>query len=268
MANFVALSGLISAHALRDSSPKPFCGHQIDGITTPGHVSALFLDLNCPLAGDAISSIDFASYGTQPTGSCGAFTKSTCYASNDTSIVTSACLGQASCRLWPNTTTFGDPCFGTQKFLYVQARCRSGPGTAVPGCDASQGHCSGPSPGPSPSPGPAPSPLDINVSVFWSEVAGSGPLSTEPSLQVVAHALLMRDSPLHDTLFTQLQQLQAKRVRYVPWLPTPLLGVAELEPPTATDTYWNFSLLDEHFLDVCEFRAYVAAIAPENKISH
>ena len=62
--------------------------------------------------------------------------------------------------------------------------------------------------------------------------AKSEVLATEPSLQVVAHAALLRDSPIHDRLFAALRALGAARVRYVPWLPTPLLGVAALEPPT------------------------------------
>jgi hypothetical protein len=85
--------------------------------------------------------------------------------------------------------------------------------------------------------------------VEWDRASGAGPLATEPSIQVVAHGLLMRDSPLHDKPFGLLRDLGAQRVRYVPWLPTPLLGVAALEPPTATSTSWNFTLLDEHFLD-------------------
>ena len=92
-----------------------------------------------------------------------------------------------------------------------------------------------------------PQPVVSAVTVDWSSV--DGPLATEPSLQVVAHGLLMRDSPLHDRLFGLLSDLRAQRVRYVPWLPTPLLGVAALEPPTANSTSWNFTLLDEQFLD-------------------
>ena len=92
-----------------------------------------------------------------------------------------------------------------------------------------------------------PKPVVSAVTVDWSSVDGS--LATEPSLQVVAHGLLMRDSPLHDKLFGLLSDLGAQRVRYVPWLPTPLLGVAALEPPTANSTSWNFTLLDEQFLD-------------------
>jgi hypothetical protein len=219
----------------------PFCGRQAEGITAPGAVRALFLDLDCPLAGATIEAVDFASYGTTPAGACGRYTKPTCHAGNSSAVVVTACVGKPSCRLWPNTTTYGDPCFGTAKELVVQARCSSGPGTATPGCDETQGACPGPKPPPPPAPAAA------AVAVDWTSVAG--PVATEPSLQVVAHGLLMRDSPLHDKLFGLLRDLGAKRVRYVPWLPTPLLGVAALEPPSATATSWNFTLLDQQFLD-------------------
>ena len=91
-------------------------------------------------------------------------------------------------------------------------------------------------------------PYVVATTVSWSSDIGT--LATEPSLQVVAHGLLMQSSPLHDKLFGLLRDLGARRVRYVPWLPTPLLGVAALEPPSANGTSWNFTLLDEHFLDV------------------
>ncbi len=56
--------------------------------------------------------------------------------------------------------------------------------------------------------------------------------------------MLRRGSPIHDQAFDAIRQLGADYVRYVPWLPYPQLGVAELEPPTATGTSWNFNLID------------------------
>jgi len=41
-----------------------------------------------------------------------------------------------------------------------------------------------------------------------------------------------------------VKELGADYVRYVPWLPYPKLGVAELEPPTPQKTSWDFSLID------------------------
>ena len=233
-------AGASSLFAASAGAGGPFCGSQDDGITTPGSVLALYLDLTCPLAGDKLAAIDFASYGTPPQGSCGSYEQPSCTAENTTEFIAAECVGQPACRVWPNTTTFGDPCFGVKKVLVVQARCTSGPGSATPGCDATQGSC------PSPPP-PPPAPAMTNVVVDWT--APIGVLATEPSLQVVAHGLLMRDSPFHDKLFGLLRDLGARLVRYVPWLPTPLLGVAELEPPTAASTSWDFTRLDEQFLD-------------------
>ena len=65
-----------------------------------------------------------------------------------------------------------------------------------------------------------------------------------PTLQVVVNPMLRRGSPIHDQAFDAIRQLGADYVRYVPWLPYPQLGVAELEPPTATSTSWNFNLID------------------------
>lgn len=47
-----------------------FCGIQSDGITTPGHIEAAYLDISCANTDATIASIGFASYGTLPTGTC------------------------------------------------------------------------------------------------------------------------------------------------------------------------------------------------------
>ena len=41
-----------------------------------------------------------------------------------------------------------------------------------------------------------------------------------------------------------MHDLGADYVRYVPWLPYPKLGVAEMEPPADGKTSWDFSLID------------------------
>ena len=160
-----------------------FCGTQVDGITTPGQVSALYLDLACGYAGRpaTIAAVDFARYGSPPDGSCGSYTAPAagCAAPNSTSVVAAACVGQQACRLWPNTTTFGDPCLGTRKSLYVQARCTSGPGTATPGCLSLGGSRCPPSPTPPPAP---PAPIVAAASVEWTNTTET--LQTVPSLQV------------------------------------------------------------------------------------
>jgi len=64
------------------------------------------------------------------------------------------------------------------------------------------------------------------------------------TLQVVVNPMLRRGSPIHDQSFTALQNLGCDYVRYVPWLPYPKLGVAELEPPAKNKTSWDFTLID------------------------
>ena len=54
---------------------------------------------------------------------------------------------------------------------------------------------------------------------------------TTATLQVVVNPPLRRGTPIHDNVFKTLHDLKADYVRYVPWLPYPRLGVAELEPP-------------------------------------
>jgi Glycosyl hydrolases family 39 len=65
-----------------------------------------------------------------------------------------------------------------------------------------------------------------------------------PTLQVVVNPMLRGGAPIHDAAFHAIKQLGADYVRYVPWLPYPRLGVAELEPPTKDATSWDFSLID------------------------
>jgi len=57
---------------------------------------------------------------------------------------------------------------------------------------------------------------------------------------------------VHDNAFKALHDLGADYVRYVPWLPYPRLGVAELEPPKDGKTSWDFSLIDPMTIDFLE----------------
>jgi hypothetical protein len=63
---------------------------------------------------------------------------------------------------------------------------------------------------------------------------------------------LRRGSSIHDNVFKSLSEMQADFVRYVPWLPYPRLGVAELEPPNDGKTSWDFSLIDPMTIDFLE----------------
>ena len=85
------------------------------------------------------------------------------------------------------------------------------------------------------------------VAVNWDKVMRVS--KTTPTLQVVVNPPLRRGSPIHDRVFQALHDLEADNVRYVPWLPYPKLGVAELEPPADGKTSWDFSLIDPMTID-------------------
>jgi len=80
------------------------------------------------------------------------------------------------------------------------------------------------------------------VTVNWDKVVAVS--KATPTLQVVVNPPLRRGSQIHDRVFQALHDLGADYVRYVPWLPYPKLGVAELEPPKDGKTSWDFSLID------------------------
>jgi hypothetical protein len=88
---------------------------------------------------------------------------------------------------------------------------------------------------------------EIDVKVDWTKVESVS--RTIPTLQVVVNPLLRRGSPIHDPAFQALRDLQADDVRFVPWFPYPRLAVAELLPPAADHTYWDFSLIDPVVFD-------------------
>ena len=77
-------------------------------------------------------------------------------------------------------------------------------------------------------PSPAADP-SARVIATWDKVLRVS--QTTPTLQVVVNPPLRRGTPVHDNAFKALRDLGADYVRYVPWLPYPRLGVAELEPP-------------------------------------
>jgi hypothetical protein len=73
-----------------------------------------------------------------------------------------------------------------------------------------------------------------------------------PTLQVVGNPMLRPKGAMRNAALNALGSLNADFVRYVPWFPYPKLAVAELEPPTATKTSWNFSLIDPMTIDFLE----------------
>lgn len=96
--------------------------------------------------------------------------------------------------------------------------------------------------------GQAPDSAAVEVKVKWDKVVTVS--KTTPTLQVVVNPPLRRGTKIHDRAFQALHDLGADYVRYVPWLPYPKLGVAELEPPKDGKTSWDFSLLDPMMEDV------------------
>jgi hypothetical protein len=85
------------------------------------------------------------------------------------------------------------------------------------------------------------------LSVKWDKTVRVS--KTTPTLQVVVNPPLRRGTPVHDKAFGALHDLQADYVRYVPWLPYPKLGVAELAAPTDGKTSWDFSIIDPMTID-------------------
>ena len=88
------------------------------------------------------------------------------------------------------------------------------------------------------------------LTVQWDKVIRTS--QTTPTLQVVVNPPLQRGTPVHDNAFQSLHDLGADYVRYVPWLPYPKLGVAELEPPKDGKTSWDFSAIDPMTIDFLE----------------
>jgi len=93
-------------------------------------------------------------------------------------------------------------------------------------------------------------PAATPVTIDWSQ--NQFVSRSTPTLQVVVNPPLRRGTPIHDPVYAALHDLGAEMVRYVPWLPYPRLAVAELEPPTATNTSWDFSLIDPLTIDFIE----------------
>lgn len=90
----------------------------------------------------------------------------------------------------------------------------------------------------------------IKVTPHWDKVIHTS--QTTSTLQVVVNPPLQRGTPVHDNAFKALHDLGADYVRYVPWLPYPKLGVAELEPPKDGRTSWDFTPIDPMTIDFLE----------------
>lgn len=102
----------------------------------------------------------------------------------------------------------------------------------------------------------------VAVQVNWDETTGASRTTLTTHLWTAPP--LRRGSPIHDKSFTALRELRADLTRFLPWFSQPRLAVPELSPPTATETFWNFELLDpfvEDFVQASEGRPVVANFA-------
>ena len=203
------------ACAAAGAAGPPFCAVCANGGAPP--MQNEVMHAACADAGATISAVLFASYGT-PTGSCPSFSRGSCDASTSVSVVQAACVGRHECDVYPNTTTFADPCFGTAKVLAVTLTCSSGAGSAACGVL------------PPPPPPPPPANFSATVAVHWGAITAN--VLASPSIQVVSHHALWRSAPTHDQAFATLKQLGAQSVRFVPWVPYAQHGVGELMPPS------------------------------------
>ena len=80
----------------------------------------------------------------------------------------------------------------------------------------------------------AQTPAPDTVTADWGQTQMIS--KTTLTLQVVVNPPLRRGTSMHDSIFAALHALACDYVRYVPWLPYPRLGVAELQPPTHEKT--------------------------------
>lgn len=82
----------------------------------------------------------------------------------------------------------------------------------------------------------------VALSIQWDKVVVVS--RSTPTLQIVVNPQLRPDEALGAAAYKAVKDLGADYVRYAVWLPYPKLAVAELEPPTAQKTSWDFGLID------------------------
>ncbi|MGY2010926.1 hypothetical protein ACW9HC_28430 [Nocardia gipuzkoensis] len=103
-----------------------------------------------------------------------------------------------------------------------------------------------------------------SIHVDWAEITGVS--RTTLTTRLWTAPPLRRSSPIHDKAFDARRALDADLVRFLPWYSHPRIAVAELNPPTASETFWSFELLDplvEDFMAATGGRPVVANFATE-----
>lgn len=82
----------------------------------------------------------------------------------------------------------------------------------------------------------------VTVHINWQHVTRVS--DTVPTTQILAHKFTLRTSPLHDPEFRALKNLDTNDTRLQFWFSVTRQAVAELKPPTATRTFWDFQYMD------------------------
>jgi hypothetical protein len=85
------------------------------------------------------------------------------------------------------------------------------------------------------------------VKVTWSNVTRVS--DTVPTTQMLNHKYSLRDSPIHDPFWAALKDLKTEDTRLQLWFSITNTAVPELKEPTATETFWNFTYMDQLMAD-------------------
>ena len=85
------------------------------------------MQLLCPQVGSQVDviSVTCANYGRTNEWTCPHthVSDTFCYTSNALNIVRHHCHGETSCDILASNNIFGDPCYGTYKYLDVKYDC-------------------------------------------------------------------------------------------------------------------------------------------------
>eukprot|EP00058_Branchiostoma_floridae_P013250 XP_002598738.1 hypothetical protein BRAFLDRAFT_95854 [Branchiostoma floridae] len=112
----------VSSTCIRPSGPRRVCEHQR-------------LSINCP-AGQQINIVS-ALYGRTTRTVCpsGPIRTTNCRSPDSLARVRTSCHGKSSCSVAASNSVFGDPCYGTFKYLEVSSTCIRTPVRSASACE-------------------------------------------------------------------------------------------------------------------------------------